>query len=214
MGCFAKGCLTVLILGFLFLAVVIGGGWYVYKKTLTNLTSPVPADVRLETPTAAQMEAAETSRAKMDTAIARNEEATVEFTGPELNALLTRDPDLDFLRNRTHIEIANSIMTVAISAPLDSLPWPGLKGRWFNGTVRLKVSYSSDVFHTEIKSAEANGHDLPDYFLGSFNSSFDESFNRSFREEVQKNENGAEFWSRVKTMSLEGDKLILVTKPK
>jgi hypothetical protein len=89
-----------------------------------------------------------------------------------------------------------------------------LKGRWFNGTVRLKVSYSGDVFHTEIRSAEANGHDLPDYFLGSFNSSFDESFNRSFRDELAKNENGSEFWSRVKTMSLEGDKLILVTKPK
>jgi hypothetical protein len=89
-----------------------------------------------------------------------------------------------------------------------------LKGRWFNGTIRLKISYSSDVFHTEIRSAEANGHELPENFLGGFNSSFDEGFNRGFREEIQKNENGSEFWSRVKTMSLEGDKLILVTKPK
>jgi hypothetical protein len=213
-GCCAKGCLTLLILGFIFIAVIVGGGWYLYKNTLANLTSPVPADVRLETPTPAQIEESEKTRDRMEAAIAKNEETTVEFTGPELNALLSRDPDLSFLRNRTRIEISNSIMTVTISAPLDSLPWPGLQGRWFNGTIRLKVSYSSDTFHTELKSAEANGHELPDYFLGSFNSSFDNSFNRSFRDEVQKNENGSEFWSRVKTMSLEGDKLVIVTKAK
>ncbi|MFZ1220510.1 MAG: hypothetical protein WAO00_14545 [Chthoniobacterales bacterium] len=211
-GCFAKGCLTILILGFLFMAIVVGGGWYLYKKSLANLTSVVPADVRLETPTEAQIQAAEKSRDRMDLAIARNEEATVEFTGPELNALLSSDPDLSFLRNHTRIDISNSIMTVTLSAPLDSLPWPGLEGRWFNGTMRLSISYSSGSFHTEIKSAEANGHELPDYFLGGFNSSFDQSFNRSFREEIEKNENGPEFWSRVKSLSLEGDKLVIVTK--
>jgi hypothetical protein len=78
--------------------------------------------------------------------------------------------------------------------------------------VRLNISYSDGSFHTEIRSAEANGHELPDYFLGSFNSSFDDSFNRSFRDELQKNENGSEFWSRVKSLSLEGDKLVIVTK--
>lgn len=212
MGCFAKGCLTVLILGFLFLAVIVGGGWYIYNKTLANLTSFAPGDVRLETPTEAQVQAAERSRTRLNMAIARREETTVEFTGPEFNVLLSRDPDLSFLRNRTRIDIANSIMTVTLSAPLETLPWPGLKGRWFNGTMRLKLSYSDGTFHTEIKAAEANGHDLPDYFLSSFNSSFDDSFNRGFREELQKNDHGSEFWDRVKSISLEGDKLIITTR--
>ena len=47
MGCFAKGCLTVFILGFLCIAVVGVGGWYFYKKTFNNLTSTVPAGASL-----------------------------------------------------------------------------------------------------------------------------------------------------------------------
>jgi hypothetical protein len=54
MGCFAKGCLTVFILGFLCVAVVGVGGWYFYKKTFNNLTSTASAEVRAEPPTPAQ----------------------------------------------------------------------------------------------------------------------------------------------------------------
>jgi hypothetical protein len=120
---------------------------------------------------------------------------------------------LSFLRDRTRIDISNSIMTVTLSAPLDTLPWPGLKGRWFNGTLRLSLSYSVGVFQAEIKSAEANGHELPSYFLSAFNSSFSDGMNKGFRDELQKNGNGSEFWDHVKTISLEGDKLVMTTKP-
>ena len=213
MGCFAKGCLTVLILGCLLTAVIVGGSWYLYKKTFNNLTSPVPADVRLETPTEAQVQAAESSLSRVKVAIAKNEETTVTFTGPELNALLARDPDLSFLRDRTRIDISNSIMTVALSAPLDALPWPGLKSRWFNGTLRFSLAYASGTFRIDLKSAEANGHEFPHAFFSSFNSSFNESMNQSFQDELRKNENGSEFWNHVKTISLEGDMLVMTTKP-
>src|SRR3982074_3977803 len=71
MGCFAKGCLTVLILGFLFIAVVGGGCWYFYKKTFNNLTSTAPAEVRAEPPTPAQTTSAHDSAARLDEAISR-----------------------------------------------------------------------------------------------------------------------------------------------
>lgn len=212
MGCFAKGCLTFFILGFLFIALVIGGGWLFYKKTFNNLTSTGPADVRTETPTAAQTKAAETSRAQLDEAMSRKQETTVEFTGPEVNHLLQRDSDLSFLRGRSRIDIADSIMTVTLSAPLDALSWPGLKGRWFNGTVRFGMSYGSGIFQVDVKSAEANGHDFPAAFLSTFNSSFNRSMNKAFQEELSRNEDGNEFWNRVKSISLQGDKLVITTK--
>jgi hypothetical protein len=80
MGCFAKGCLIVFILGFLCLGVVGVGGWYFYKKTFNNLTSTEPAEVRAEPPTPAQTKAAENPR-RADEAIAKNRDATIEFTG-------------------------------------------------------------------------------------------------------------------------------------
>src|SRR3982750_4193142 len=85
MGCFAKGCLTVLVLGFLFIAIVGGGGWDFSKKTFNNLTPTRPVDVRTEIPTPAQTKSAEDSHARLEEAIARNQETTVEFTGPELS---------------------------------------------------------------------------------------------------------------------------------
>ena len=214
MGCFAKGCLTVLVLGAFFIAAIGVGGWFIYKKTVNNLTSYSSGEVQVEAPTPAQIQSAESTRARLDEAIARNEETTVEYTGPEINYLLARNSDLEFLRGRSRIEIADSIMTVTLSAPLTRVHLPGLKGRWFNGTVRFSMTYASGKFELEIISAEANGNELHSSFLSAFNSAFSESTNEAFEEALDQNERGHEFWSHVKTMSLQGDKLIITTKPK
>lgn len=211
MGCFAKGCLIVLFLGFFFIAVVGVGGWWFYKKTFNSLTSAGPSDIRIEAPTPEVVQKAESSKARLDQAIARNEETTIELTGPELTVLLSRDADLDFLRDRTRIDISNSIMTVTLSAPLDRLPWPGTKGRWFNGTVRFSMTYANGEFEVDIMSAEANGREFPDIFVSGFNNSFTDAMNEAFRDARRRDD--TDFWNHVKTMRLEGDKLVLTTKP-
>jgi hypothetical protein len=213
MGCFAKGCLTILVLGFFLIAAAGLGGWWFYKKTLSSLTSTGPSDLRIEAPTPEIVQKAESSQARLNEAIARNEETTIEFTGPELSVLFAREADLDFLRNRSRIDIADSIMTVTLSAPLDRLPWPGVKGRWFNGTVRFTMSFANGSFEVEILSAEANGREFPDVMLSAFNTSFEEAMNTGFQDELRKDDRNSEFWRHVKTMKLQGDRLVLTTKP-
>jgi len=159
-----------------------------------------------------KFQTAEESHRRLEEAIARNQETTVELTGPEINLLLQRNSDWDFLRGRTRIDIADSVMTVALSAPLDRLPWPGLKGRYFNGTLRFSMTYTSDQFQLEIISAEANGREFPSSFLSSFNSSFNERMNDEFRKELRKNNRESEFWNHVKGIVLQGEKLIITTK--
>jgi len=212
MGCFAKGCLGVVLAFFLLSLLLIGGGWFFYKKTFNGLTATAPSDVRIEAPTPEQIQTAQTSLDRLNDAIARKQETTVAFTGPELSVLLAREADLDFLRDRSRIDISNSIMTVTLSAPLDSLPWPGVKGRWFNGTIRFKMSYSNDDFDMDIKSIEANGFEFPSAFLSSFNSSFGDSMNGSFHDAVRRNNQEEGFWRHVKSIKLEGDKAIVTTK--
>ena len=212
MGCFAKGCLTVLVLGFLGLAILGVSGWFLYKKTVNNLTSTEPADIRVEPPTPEQIKTAEESKTRLDEAIARNKETTIEFTGPEINLLLQRNSDWDFLRGRTRIDIADSTMTVALSAPLDVLRWPGLKRRYFNGTLRFSMTYASDRFELEIISADANGNQFPSSLLSSFNSSFNDSMNDEFRKELRQNNRESEFWTHVKSIVLKDDKLVITTK--
>jgi len=211
MGCFASGCLIALILGFLLLAGLGIGGWFFYKSTVDNLTSSGPADVRMEAPSPEVVQKAESARTRLDQAIAKNEETTIELTGPELAVLLSRhDADLDFLRDRCRIDIANSIMTVTLSAPLSRVPWPGMKGRWFNGTVRFGMTYANGEFEVDIQSAEANGREFPDVFISGFNNTFTEAMNEAFAD-ARRDRN--DFWTHVKTMKLEGDKLVLTTKP-
>src|SRR5256885_12728432 len=90
MGCFAKGCLTILIVGFLCIAMVGIGGWIFYKKTFNNLTSTAPIDVQVQKPTADQAKTPEQSPARRDEAIARHQGTTLQFTRPELNSLPQR----------------------------------------------------------------------------------------------------------------------------
>ncbi|MEY2488169.1 MAG: hypothetical protein QOC70_111 [Verrucomicrobiota bacterium] len=213
MGCFAKGCLTVLIVGFVLIAGFIGGAWYVYVKTVDNLTSSASADVHVEPPSASQFQAAENSMERLRKTIAHNEETTVEFTAADLNALFARDPDFQDWRGRVRIEIADSTMTIALSAPLSSIPLPRIRNRWFNGTARFSFTYEAGTFSFDIKSAEAGGHRVPYIFLSSSSiSSFNESMNRSFRDTLKENDRGSEFWNHVKKMSLEGDRLVVTTQ--
>src|SRR5256885_16016111 len=91
MGCFAKGCLTLLIIGFLCIAIVGIGGWFFYKKTFDNLTPTAPIDLQAQKPTPDQIKTADDSAARRDEAIAGNQETTPEFTGAELTFLLPRN---------------------------------------------------------------------------------------------------------------------------
>ena len=213
MGCFAKGCLTLLIIGFIFIAGGIGTTWYLYVKAVNNLTSPAPADVQVAPPNESQFQAAENSMQRLRTAVADHKETTVEFTGADLNALLARDPEFEDLRGRVRVEIADSTMTIAVSAPLSWIPLPRIRNRWFNGTARFSFTYDSGSFDFDLKSAEAGGHHVPDIFLPSLDSSFDESMNRDFLNELRSDDHDSEFWDRVKTMRVVGDKLVVTTKP-
>jgi len=202
LGCFAKGCITVIVAGLIFLAGLIGCSWYFYVKTMNRLTSTAPADVRVEAPTDAQYQAAETSLTRLKDAINHNTETTVEFTATDLNALFARDPDFADWRGRIRIEIADSVMTVAVSAPMKYVRIPGAKKRWFNGTARFGFTYESGEATLDLKSAEARGRQVSDVFLSSYN----------FRPSGVLEDSSDEFWGHVKSMSVQGDKLVISTQ--
>jgi hypothetical protein len=56
--CCGVGCLTIFIVAMLGVALVIGGAWYIYGKTINSLTAGAPVAVQLETPSEAQFAAA------------------------------------------------------------------------------------------------------------------------------------------------------------
>jgi hypothetical protein len=212
MGCFAKGCLTILILGFLFLAAVGGSCWYIYHKLATNnLISDAPAAVPLEQPSDTQYRAAEDSLARVKNTTASAREVTVAFTAADLNALLAKDPDFRDLEGHARIDIQNSAMTITLSVPLDSMQWSSMKGHWFNGTIRFRGGYEDGELRIKIESARGGDYEIPGFILSSANSAINKAL-RENTDDWQKDDFGEEFWKHIKSIKLEGDKLVVTTK--
>jgi len=194
MGCFAKGCLSLIIAGLVLVAVFVGGTFFVLNRALNAFTSTqsVQIQVRQATPTERQV-----AKAKLDTlrSAARNhQEATIEFNADEINALIANEPEFRGARGHMRVAIANSIASIDVSAPLDSMHWRRLKGRWFNGNIEFGFSYVDDNFSFD------------------FMQSFDRSFNESFHRESAKHPDANNLWRHVKMASLQGDKLVVTTR--
>src|SRR5207237_9770226 len=168
MGCFAKGCLTLIIAGLALVAVFVGGTFFVLNRALNVFTSTQPVQIQLRQATPAERQVA---KAKLDTlrSAARNhQEATIEFNADEINALIANEPEFHGARGHVRVAIANSIASLDVSAPLDSMHWKRLKGRWFNGNIQLGFSYVDENFKFELLSAVVKVHQFPTDIQPSF----------------------------------------------
>ena len=212
MGCIAKGCLFVLIVGALLIGVLGVSGWFLYGRAITMFTAPQSADVRIANESDVDLRSAEEKLNRLGQAAAGNEETTIQFTATELNAMIAREPLFADLNNRARVAIADSVMTVETSVPLSVARLPRLRDRWLNGTVRFRFTFAREEFVFDPKSAVANGRAFPEEFLTTFALPFNRSFNDGFRRELERNAQAATFWKHIKSIALERDKLVVVTQ--
>lgn len=211
LGCFAKGCLAVAIVGIVLVIICSIGGWFILSRLLAEFTSREPARIEVQQPVPAEFQAAETKLQTLRTAIRNNQQTTVAFSAADLNALIANDPDFRSLHDHVRVAISNSIISLDVSAPLDSLRWMGLHDRWFNGNVRFGMSYADDDFTFDLKSAEANGRRMPNFL---FSSDFEQSFGRSFKERLRSgiHPDSDDSLAHIKTMSVQDDTVTLTTR--
>lgn len=210
MGCFVKGCLTLIIVIFIFCALLIGGGLFV---AFNIFTAAEPVQIPKRPASATELQVAEGKLNTLRSAVRNHQEATVEFTADDINALITNEPEFRGARGRARATFANSIASLDMSVPLDSMRWNYLKGRWFNGNVQFGFSYVDDNFSFDVRSAETNGYQFPRWLLSAeFMQSFNRSFNESFHRESSKRVDANDLWRHIKMASLQGDKLIVTTR--
>ena len=162
-------------------------------------------------PSDAEFAAANDKLDHLRTALRSQQAATFTFTAAELNALIARHPDLATRKGRVRFAIADSIATVEMSAPLTTLDWSRLKRRWFNGSANFGFIYADEGFRFDINWLEANGHRLSGSYLRYGTDSFNRSFSREFDDSIEK-QGSSTFWKNVKTMTLDEDKLVIITR--
>jgi hypothetical protein len=213
MGCFAKGCLTLTVAAFALLVAFVGGGLFVVNRGLHLFTATTPVQIQTRPATSAELQKAEAKLDLLRSAVSNHQETTIHFDSNEINALIANEREFRGARGHARVAIANSIASLDLSAPLDSVHWNWLKNRWFNGNVQFGFSYVDDNFNFDLRSAEANGHQFPRAFLTTgLMESFNRSLNDSFHRESSKHSDSNDFWRHIKMASLQNDKLIVTTR--
>ena len=152
MGCFGKGCLTLIILAILLAVIGIGGTyWSLRHVYLSDKPAPIPettapietsAATPGETSVATPSEKSAEVRERMDTMkkAARAHEATeVELTAADINALIAANRKS---RGTASVGINDTVLQAQFSIPLQRLDVPfrsafGLNDRYLNATVTI-----------------------------------------------------------------------------
>ncbi|HKR53124.1 MAG TPA: hypothetical protein VJR93_02160 [Chthoniobacterales bacterium] len=213
MGCFAKGCLTLVVVVVVFGIVLIGGGLFVVNRGINLFTATTPAQIQTRPATPTELQLAKAKLDSLRSAIRNRVETTIEFTADDINALLQNEPEFRDAHNHARVAIANSIVSLDVSAPLDSAKWSRLKGRWFNGNIQFGFSYVDDNFNFDVRSAEANGYQFPRALLtAEFVQSFNRSLNDSFRRESARGDAASDLWRHIRMATVQNDKLIVTTR--
>ena len=176
MGCFAKGCLLLLVFGILFVVVGIGGTyWGLRHVYLSDKPAPIPettaptetsAATPGETSVATPSEKSAEVRERLDTMkkAARAHEATeVELTAADINALIAANRKS---RGTASVGINDTVAQAQFSIPLQKLDVPfrnalGLGDRYLNATVTIVAPPGTNASSVQLREVTLNGHTIP-----------------------------------------------------
>jgi hypothetical protein len=176
MGCFGKGCLTLIVLAILFVVVGVGGTyWGLRHVYLSDKPAPIPettAPAETSTATPGETSAATPTeksaevRERLDTMkkSARAHEATeVELTAADINALIAANRKS---RGTASVGINDTVLQAQFSIPLERLDLPfrsafGLNDRYLNATVTILAPSGTNANSVQLNEVTLNGHSVP-----------------------------------------------------
>jgi hypothetical protein len=155
MGCFAKGCLT-LIAFFVFLGLAFIGGTYFAVRYLRTAYFPT---TRVEVPAAtATEEEQQSARTHWDTferAARAHTPARIEMTADELNALIAAEPEL---RGKARVSITDNVGHLQVSVPLDTRLF---RGHYINAECTVEAAEDGNPDDARLTRVVINGKTMP-----------------------------------------------------
>ena len=202
----------MLVIALAGLALLLAGTWYLYIKAVDSITASAPTTVQLEEPSPEQSAAARAKIDQLRNAAATGQAMTAEFTAPELNALIARDPKFSDLRGKMRVDMKDSIMTLDLSVPLTGVPFPRANRRWFNGSTSFGFSYDESGFSFSPRGVEANGYTIAEELFADLAPTIDNYFDTEYGKGSEANTEEERFWQQVQSMKVEGDRLIISTR--
>jgi hypothetical protein len=178
MGCFAKGCLILIVLAILLVVVGVGGSyWSLRHVYLSDKPALIPeASTPSETTGAAtpgetsvatpSKRTAAVVRERLDTmknAAPAHERTGVELTAADINSLIASNRKSAGMAS---VSIDGNVAQVQVSIPLERLDAPfrnafGPGQRYLNGTVTIVAPPGTNASNVQLSGVTVNGHPFP-----------------------------------------------------
>lgn len=168
-NCWVYGCATVAVLGIIGVIVAVFGTRYMYKQLVENFTDDTPIPMPVVEATEDEIA---TTIERFDTWVTSMEDeegATIlRLSEQDINILIQHHPDNEEARNYMYVTIDGSEIEGEVSVPLDKLEMESLKGRYFNGSLKLEVSFLDGELKIFIKEASLKGEPVADSVMSGF----------------------------------------------
>lgn len=151
-GCFAKGCLILVIFFIVLSLAFVGGTIFAVRYLRTSYFPQTRVEVPAATATEEEQQLARAHWYSFERAARAHTPAHIEMTAAELNALIAAEPDL---RGKAFVTIDDNVARLQVSIPLDQVPW--LRGHYVNGECTVQSAVSGSPIDARITSITING---------------------------------------------------------
>jgi len=176
MGCFAKGCLTLIVLAILLVVIGVGGTfWSVRHVYLSDKPAPIPQTSGPGEPSTitaggtsvtAPSQTSAAVRERLDTmkkAARAHEQTDVELTAADINALIAANRKS---RGVASVGIDGGVAQAQFSIPVEKLDIPfrnafGLSDQYLNATITIVAPPGTNANSVQLSEVRINGHSVP-----------------------------------------------------
>jgi hypothetical protein len=165
-GCFLYGCLSLVVLFILVVALGVWGIRHYVGSAIEQFTEATPQKFEPATLPEAESRALQERLQNFARDLQQtNPAAQLTLDSRELNAVIATEPSLAELKDSLRVQFDNNEVRCQLSVPLDplaNLPFLGrLKGRYLNATANVQVALENGTLTTRLVNAQVKGVSLP-----------------------------------------------------
>ena len=206
-GCFAIGCVVVIVLLLIGGAIVAGLGFFTYSK-VSKLTSDQPAAIATFDGGDSMYQAAskKLDAFKQDADVHRP--SRLELTADEINTLIAHNPDTSGSQLHFFVRLHDDAANVQLSLPTSMLPVSIFPGRYLNAEADFTPSLdSAKNLNVNLHSLKIAAEAVPPDQLAPLQM----QVNTAINFQIQRSSDAQEFLSHANSVEVRDGKLIITT---
>lgn len=161
-GCFFWGFVILVII-----CISVGGcvalGAYFLRSQVLRFTSTEQIAVEKYTPRPGEYDAVRARLDEFAKTAEQSEASTLELSQDDLNAFIAGNPEMKTVADKVFARIEGNEVLLEASFPLDGIPTLG--GRYFNGTLGVKLAVVEGRLVVFPETAIVNGEAVPETYM-------------------------------------------------